>query len=77
MKILISAELDCTKDKIEKLGEEYGFEIVGYIEITQDYQIEFTRDLEETKLREMMGILEKEDYISSCWLNTVSEINFE
>ena len=75
--ILISAELDCTKDKIEKLGKEYGFEIVGYIEITQDYQIEFTRDVEEAELLELMKTFEEEDYISSCWLNTVSEINFD
>ena len=52
--ILISAEMDCTRDKIEKLGKEYGFEIVGYIEITQDYQIEFTRDVEEAELLELM-----------------------
>ena len=75
--ILISAEMDCTKDKIEKLGKEYGFEIVGYIEITQDYQIEFTRDVEEAELLELMKTFEEEDYISSCWLNTVSEINFD
>ncbi len=75
--ILISAEMDCTRDKIEKLGKEYGFEIVGYIEITQDYQIEFTRDVEEAELLELMKTFEKEDYISSCWLNTVSEIVFD
>lgn len=75
--ILISAEMDCTRDKIEKLGKEYGFEIVGYIEITQDYQIEFTRDVEEAELSELMKTFEKEDYISSCWLNTVSEIVFD
>ena len=38
--LLISAKADCNKDKIEKLGEQYGFEIVGIIELTQDYQFE-------------------------------------
>ena len=75
--LLVSAKLDCTKEKMEKLGYAYGFEIVGYIELTQDYQIEFTRDMEEAELLKMIKVLEEEDCISTCMLNYVSDIAFE
>ena len=42
--ILISAKMDCTREQIEKLGRARGFEVIGYIEITQDYQVEYARN---------------------------------
>ncbi|MBR6152550.1 MAG: protease complex subunit PrcB family protein [Lachnospiraceae bacterium] len=72
--LLVSAKMDCTREKMENLGSAYGFEIVGYIELTQDYQIEFTRDMEEADLLKMIKILEEEDCISMCTLNYVMDI---
>ncbi len=72
--LLVSAKMDCAREKMEKLGSGYGFEIVGYIELTQDYQIEFTRDMEEADLLKMIKILEEEDCISMCTLNYVMVI---
>ena len=75
--LLVSAKLDCTKEKMENLGSAYGFEIVGYIELTQDYQIEFTRDMEEAELLKMIKILEEEDCVSMCTLNYVMELSYD
>lgn len=75
--LLISAKMDCTKDKIENLGSAYGFEIVGYIELTQDYQIEFTRDMEEADLLKMINYLEEEDFISMVTLNYAVETAYD
>ena len=75
--LLVSAKMDCTKEKIENLGSAYGFEIVGYIELTQDYQIEFTCDMEEAELLKMIKVLEEEDCISMCSLNSVVEVSYD
>ncbi|MBQ9490482.1 MAG: hypothetical protein IJU80_11175, partial [Lachnospiraceae bacterium] len=75
--LLVSAKMDCTREKMENLGSAYGFEIVGYIELTQDYQIEFTMDMEEADLLKMIKILEEEDCISMCTLNYVMDIAIE
>ena len=44
---------------MEKLGAAYGFEIVGYIELTQDYQIEFNGEMEKAELRAEYGETQK------------------
>ena len=75
--LLVSAKMDCTKEKMENLGSAYGFEIVGYIELTQDYQIEFTRDMEEADLLKMIKYLEEEDCISMCSLNYIVEVSYD
>ena len=75
--LLVSAKMDCTKEKMENLGLAYGFEIVGYIELTQDYQIEFTRDMEEAELLKMIKILEEEDCVSMCTLNYVVDVSYD
>jgi acylphosphatase len=75
--LLVSAKMDCTKEKMESLGSAYGFEIVGYIELTQDYQIEFARDMEEAELLKMIKILEEEDCVSMCTLNYVMELSYD
>ena len=75
--LLISAKLDGTREEIENLGSAYGFEIVGYIELTQDYQSEFTRDMEESELQKMIKILEEEDCVSMCSYNYVMDISYD
>ena len=75
--LLVSAKMDCTREKMENLGSAYGFEIVGYIELTQDYQIEFTRDMEEADLLKMIKYLEEEDCISMCSLNYIVEVSYD
>ena len=75
--ILISAKMDCTREQIEKLGRARGFEVVGYIEITQDYQVEYAREMTEEDLLREMKILQEEDYISSCSFNYVTDLYYD
>lgn len=75
--LVISAVLDTKKDVVEKLGEMYGFEIVGMIEITSDFQIEFTEDKSLSELEAIAEEFGQLDWISMCYLNTVSEIGID
>lgn len=70
---IVGAE-GCTFEQIAALGEEYGFEIVGYIEFTNDYQVKFVNE----KTYEELGGLKKEfeelGYIIEANYNMVSTI---
>ena len=70
--LLISAYMGAEKSIFEEICNEIGAEIVGYIELTNDYQIEF---LENKTLDEMVTIAEYLDsfsFISTVTLNMVS-----
>lgn len=64
----------CTFEQIASLGEEYGFEIVGYIEFTNDYQIKFVNEKTYEELRELCSVLESLDYICETNLNLASKV---
>ena len=58
------------KEKIQKICDEIGAEIVGYIEITSDFQIEFKRDMTYDELMKIANELtEKYYFIESVALN--------
>ena len=63
------------KEKIQKICEEIGAEIVGYIEITSDFQIEFKRDMTYDELMKIAKELEDNYYfIQSVTLNFASRV---
>lgn len=64
----------CTFEQIAALGEEYGFEIVGYIEFTNDYQIKFVNEKTYEELGELCDAFETLDYILEANYNMVSTI---
>ena len=50
------------KEKIQKICEELDAEIVGYIEITSDFQIEFKQDKTYEELMKIAKELEEKYY---------------
>lgn len=73
--LLISASLDAPEKKLERLFEKLGAEIVGYIEITNDYQIEFPTDKTLDELEAAADYLNSFSYIENVTLNLIMEIN--
>ncbi len=63
-----------TFQQIADLGDEYGFEIVGYIEFTNDYQIKFVNDKTYEELNALLIEFEDLDYILEANLNLVSYV---
>lgn len=70
--INLVGEEGVTFDQIAELGEEYEFEIVGYIELTNDYQIKFLADNTYEELNAIAEELESKDIILESNLNLVS-----
>lgn len=63
-----------TFEQIAQLGEEYEFEIVGYIELTNDYQVKFVMDKTYEELNALMEELGQNELILEVELNLVSEV---
>ena len=72
--LLISCELDTPKELVQDVCNEIDAEIVGYIEVISDFQIEFTEDKTYEELEAMtIELPEKYDFIDAVFLNMVSE----
>lgn len=70
--ILISAYMGTPREAIEEIADDIGATIVGYIEITCDYQIEFVENKTLEEIQTTVSYLEGIPYISSASLNTAS-----
>lgn len=75
--ILITANEGVSKSKIEELISEYDGEIVGYIEITNDYQIELSGKLTLEDLDEIVEELLDNENIEFAYINEIFEISAE
>lgn len=75
--LLISAALDAPKEEIERLCGELGAEIVGFIGLTNDYQIEFTEDKTLAELEAAADYLESFSFVQGVTLNYVHELSFD
>lgn len=75
--LLISCDLGTDKEQVENICEKFDAEIVGYTEITGDFQIEFK---EYKTYDELMKIADEIEtgyaYVSMVYLNTVTENSF-
>lgn len=60
--------------QFEELGKQFGFEIVGYIDFTKDYQIKFNEDKSYQQLKEHITVLSQYDFIEEANLNLVTAI---
>ncbi len=74
--LLVVAE-DASYSEVEKLASKYNAEIVGWIEITGDYQWLFSDEYTLEGLEDIAQQLENEKIISSATLNYISEISEE
>lgn len=78
--LLISCEMGTpdVKAKVQEICDEIGAEIVGYIELTSDFQIEFKRDMSYDDLMKVAEELRGKYYfILDITLNTATKVNFD
>ena len=75
--LLVSCNLGTSKEQMEMVCEEVGAEIVGYIEITSDFQIEFKEDKTYEELEEIADYIYGYPFISNITLNTVTSIGYD
>ena len=54
---------------IENLGDLFNFKIVGYIELTNDYQIKFLQDLTYSELTDIATVLSSNENVSETFVN--------
>ena len=65
------------KEEIEKICEEINAEIVGYTEITSDFQIEFKEDKTLDDLDEITEYLYGYPFVSFVSLNTAVSVSYD
>lgn len=75
--ILISAYMGADKEIFEEIADEIGANIVGYIELTNDYQLEFTEGKTFEELNTIIDYLNSYSFISTVTLNYAYEIETE
>lgn len=69
--LLLTAEADSTYEEVEKLVKRYNAEIIGYISISNDYQIALPSGTEYVRLREIVDELNHDERVELCTLNYV------
>ncbi|MGN1083383.1 MAG: S8 family serine peptidase, partial [Lachnospiraceae bacterium] len=67
--VMVGAYLGTPKVAIEKIAEEIGAEIVGYVELIEDYQFEFKQTMTYSELMDMVNYLEGIPYVDYAELN--------
>ncbi|MDE5769920.1 MAG: hypothetical protein K2H82_11100 [Oscillospiraceae bacterium] len=72
--LLISAFPETEKKEIEKIAEEMDAEVVGYIELTGDYQIEFRNDKSPEELETIADYLNSYPFVMNVTLNMISDV---
>ncbi len=75
--ILVTSKEGIEKSKIEELAKKYDAEIVGYIEITNDYQWKFNKTHTYEELEKIISEVEKEEGIESVIVQEMSESDGE
>ncbi len=68
--ILISAYMGTPREAIEEIADDIGATIVGYIEITCDYQIEFIENKSLEEIQTLINYIESFPYVRATTLNT-------
>lgn len=74
---LVTAFNDVSYDEVEALGEAYDAEIVGYIELTNDYQFEITYDVTSSDIYNIIDDLSNNPNVEYASLNTVIESEYD
>lgn len=71
--LLISAYMGAEKSVFEEIAADMGAEIVGYIELTNDYQIEFQEEKSLEEIQIIADYIDSFSFVSCVTLNVVSE----
>ena len=75
--LLISAAPEAEKSEMERIIKELDAEMIGYIELTNDYQIRFLHDMTINDLQKAADHLNSFPFIYNVTLNICSETSFE
>ena len=73
--LLVSCALNTDRADAERLAEDVGAEIVGYIALTCDYQFEWTEDKTADELQALADRIGSFPFVENVTLNMVHEIN--
>lgn len=71
--LLLTADETVGLEDIAELIKEYNASIVGYIELTNDYQIEFNDDVDVNDIRDIIDELLTVPYVENASLNIVTK----
>ena len=71
--ILLSAEKNLTYEEVSEIALQYNAEIVGYLEIANDYQIEVQKDVTADDLSRIISELKKNPDITDVSLNLITK----
>lgn len=74
---LLTAYNDVSYDAVEALGNEYDADIVGYIELTNDYQFEIEYDVNANDIYQIIDELMDNQLVEYASLNTAFEYELE
>lgn len=72
--VLIVAKEGVKKSKIEKLASEYDAEIIGYIEVTGDYQWRLNKAYTYDELEELVEKLKQEELVEDASIQSIMEM---
>lgn len=75
--LLISAELGAPEEEMQRIFEELGAEVVGFIELTNDYQIEFKTDKTLAELEAAANYIDSFSFVQGVTLNLILDINYD
>lgn len=75
--LLVSAYIGAPKSIMEEIAEEVGAEIVGYIELTNDYQLEFAEEKTMQDISSIANYIDSFSFVSAVTLNIVNEHIYE
>lgn len=75
--LLLTASESAPKRKIQKLVKSYGGEIVGYLSISNDYQISFPNGKSLDELNTIIEEISQESYVESVSLHSLTPISTE
>lgn len=70
--IIVSTHLGASKELMGNLAEELGADIVGYIELTEDYQLEFREEMTYTELMEKIAYVRGFPFVRYAEVNLAS-----
>lgn len=75
--LLISAELGAPEAEMQRIFDELGAEVVGFIELTNDYQIEFKTDKTLAELEAAANYIDSFSFVQGVTLNLILDINYD
>ena len=75
--LIVCCDKNTPKEKGKEIAEEFDAEVVGYIEVISQFQIEFNSDKTYAELEKLAEEIEsKYDYVDMCIPNYVDEFSY-